>query len=298
MGLAGELIWILPDGSIESIGDGGPLVVAPVVSPDGSRVTFAAGTNPNDMEVWVRDLERGINTRISSLDGFAVPIAWSPDGSQIAVGNFNPSASQDSYKTHFLASNGTGPTREPYPGLLAAFDPEWKQAALASDPRRGELQLSAIDLSDMSVIGEVTNSQGSFPMLSLSPDGELLLYVSNESGEAQIYCTRFPSGEGRWQVSSDGGNAPYWSPDGNAVYYMNSQRELLHVQVTREPALRFGIPQRHMQRVPDIADFADMRPAPDGKRFISVRGQDDEAAAAGYKLQLIENWYEEHRSDR
>ena len=296
-GLGGELIWILPDGSIESIGDGGELVVGPIVSPDGSRLAFAAGSTPNDMEVWVRDLERGINTRISSLDGFVFLSAWSPDGTEIAAMNFNPANRESGQKTVFLAADGSGPTRDPYPGLLAAFDPDWKRAAMTTDPRGGSAQISAIDLTELTVMGEVTTSNGAFLFLSLSPDGEYILYESSVSGKQQVFCTRFPSGEGRWQVSSDGGSRPHWSPDGATVYYMTKDQELMRVEVTREPSLRFGIPQLVFPAKPDIAEFAIINAAPDGERFVSVRGRDEEAAAAGYKLLLIENWFEEFRDE-
>ncbi len=296
-GLGGELIWVLPDGSIESIGDGGELVTSPIVSPDGTRVAFAGGSTPNDLEIWVRDLERGINTRISSLEGFVIPTAWSPDGSEIAVMNFDPAATESAQTTRFLSTDGTGPTREPYPGLLGAFDTDWKRAVMISDPRLGAVQISAIDLEQRTVIGEVASSDNGFLFVSLSPDGTLLLYGSRESGEAQVYCTRFPSGEGRWQVSSDGGSNPSWAPDGTAAYYLNTDDRLMQVPVTPEPSLRFGVPRPVFPEKADTADFSNIVPAPDGERFISVRAHDEEDAATGFKLLLIENWYEEFRGE-
>ncbi|MEQ8771122.1 MAG: protein kinase [Phycisphaerales bacterium] len=294
-GLGGELVWVMPDGSIETIGDGGEVVTSPIVSPDGTRVVFAGGSTPNDLEVWVRDIERGINTRISSLEGFLMPSAWSPDGTEIAVMNFNPAATENSQTTRFLAADGTGPTREAYPGLLGAFDADWKRAVLTSDPRVGRVQISAIDLEQRTVIGEVTSSENGFLFVSISPDGRHLLYSSRESGEVQIYCTSFPSGEGRWQVSSDGGNDPKWAPDGSSVYYRDPDDRLMQVSVTREPSLRFGIPQPAFPAQVDAADFAQITPVPDGSRFISVRARDDEAEATGFKVLLIENWFEEFR---
>jgi len=293
----GELIWILPDGSIESIGDGGEVVATTLVSPDGTRVAFGGGTGPQDMEVWVRDLERGINTRISSLEGFVIPSGWSPDSREVAVMNFNPSVSMDARATYFLAANGSGPTREPYPGLLSSFDGDWKIAASMSDPRRNPVSISAVDMSDMSTIGEVAQANGAFLWTSLSPDGTLLLYGSGESGKQQVYCTRFPSGEGRWQVSSDGGTQPVWSADGSTVYYTNTDRDLIRVALTREPEIRFGLPGPVFETTPDIAQFNMIRPTPDGERFISTRGRADGEEETGFSLSLIEHWAEEFRDD-
>ncbi len=293
--LSGELVWVLPDGSTELIGDGGKVVNSAIVSPDGSRIAFAGGSNPMDQDIWVRDLERGINTRVSSLEGFVVPIAWSPDGREIAAINFNPAARKNDQTTRFLAADGSGESREPYVGILPAFNADWTRAVVVSDPRRGSTTASVFDLEQMAKMGDLT-AEISMGGVAISPDGELMLYESRESGESQIYCTRFPSGEGRWQISGDGGSSPAWSPDGSWAYYQNTENELIRVSVTREPSIRFGTPEKVFAIMPKLAEFGRVTPAPDGKRFISVRGRDDEAAKAGYKLMLIENWFEEFRS--
>lgn len=293
----GELIWILPDGSIESIGDGGEMVSTTLVSPDGTRVAYGGGTGPQDMQMWVRDLERGINTRISSLGGFVIPSGWSPDSREIAVMNFDPAVREEGPHTHFLAADGTGPTRAPYPGLLSSFDEGWTTAALVSDPQRNPVSISAIDLADMSTIGEVAQAEGSFLWTSLSPDGTLLLYASGDAGKTQVYCTRFPSGEGRWQISSDGGSRPVWSADGATVYYTDTDRDLIRVALTSEPAIRFGLPEPVFETTPDISLFNAIQPTPDGERFISTRGSAGDEAETGFSLSIIEHWAEEFRAD-
>ncbi len=294
-GFSGELVWVLPDGSMEVIGDGGELVEGPIISPDGARVAFAGGPRPTDMEVWVRDLERGINSRISSLNGFVSPIAWSPDGREIAVANWDPTASETPQTTRFLAADGSGDTREAYPGLLMAINSDWTRAVLMGDPRRGSPDFTAFDLEQMLPIGQSIPGVALPGTLAMGPDDDLILFESRESGESQIYCTRFPSGEGRWQVSGDGGRRPKWSPDGSSVYYMNAERELIRVPLTREPTIRFGLPELVFPQQPKIAESTGMVPSPDGERFMAIREGNQEDAKPGYKLLLIENWYEEFR---
>ena len=51
-----------------------------------------------------------------------------------------------------------------------------------------------------------------------SPDGRWIAYVSNESGQAEIYV-RSVNGEGLRRVSADGGAEPVWRRDGGALYY-------------------------------------------------------------------------------
>jgi Tol biopolymer transport system component len=39
----------------------------------------------------------------------------------------------------------------------------------------------------------------------ISPDGKWIAYSSNETGRYEIYARPFPSGEGKWQISTSGG---------------------------------------------------------------------------------------------
>ena len=52
-----------------------------------------------------------------------------------------------------------------------------------------------------------------------SPDGRLLAYQSNEQGNWEVFVTPFPSKEWTERISTDGGLAPAWSPDGKELYY-------------------------------------------------------------------------------
>jgi len=47
------------------------------------------------------------------------------------------------------------------------------------------------------------------------------VYASDESGRFEIYIRPFPStGDARWQISVDGGEAPRWVGDGGEVFYL------------------------------------------------------------------------------
>jgi Tol biopolymer transport system component len=54
----------------------------------------------------------------------------------------------------------------------------------------------------------------------LSPDGRWVAYSSTESGREEVYVTHFPSGQGRWQVSQNGGTFPAWSGDSTELFYL------------------------------------------------------------------------------
>ncbi len=54
---------------------------------------------------------------------------------------------------------------------------------------------------------------------ALSPGGEWIVYVSNDSGQNQVFVRRFPGPSGRWPVSPADANYPTWSPDGSEIFY-------------------------------------------------------------------------------
>ena len=54
----------------------------------------------------------------------------------------------------------------------------------------------------------------------VSPDGRWMAYTSDETGQNEIYVRPFPEvNEGKWQVSTGGGDSPLWSPDGRELFY-------------------------------------------------------------------------------
>ena len=55
---------------------------------------------------------------------------------------------------------------------------------------------------------------------AFSPDGQFVAYRS----ENEIFVTRFPEAEPRWQVSDGGGAAPKWSADGRPVGWWTAMR--------------------------------------------------------------------------
>src|SRR5438445_7617716 len=51
----------------------------------------------------------------------------------------------------------------------------------------------------------------------LSPDGRYVAYVSDESGQDEIYVRPFPEGTRKWPVSANGGTRVRWK-EGEVVY--------------------------------------------------------------------------------
>jgi Tol biopolymer transport system component len=53
-----------------------------------------------------------------------------------------------------------------------------------------------------------------------SPDKRWIAYVSDESGQPEVYVRAFPEPTGKWQVSTAGGHFPRWSREGRELVYL------------------------------------------------------------------------------
>jgi Tol biopolymer transport system component len=104
----------------------------------------------------------------------------------------------------------------------------------------------------------------------LSPDGHWLAYQSAESGRFEVYVTPFGGGQGKWQVSANGGQHPQWSKDGKELYYMDLTYSLFEVPLTNAGgALQFGVAQKLITNWSSPQVFYDV--SPDGKKFLLDR---------------------------
>ena len=78
-----------------------------------------------------------------------------------------------------------------------------------------------------------------------------ILYMSDESGRAEVYVRTFPIGPERVQVSTNGASMPIWAPDGREIFY-RTPTALMGVTVTRTPAgLAASAPQQLFTIAPD-----------------------------------------------
>jgi Tol biopolymer transport system component len=60
-----------------------------------------------------------------------------------------------------------------------------------------------------------------------------------------VYVSAFGGGQGKWQISSNGGEQPQWSRDGKQLYFMDITFNLYSVSVKEVgDALQLGAPVR------------------------------------------------------
>jgi Tol biopolymer transport system component len=102
--------------------------------------------------------------------------------------------------------------------------------------------------------------------MSLSPDGRLLAYTSNESGRTEIYLSRFPEMSHRIAVSSGGGVRPAWRGDGRELFFVSSGSRLMAASVTLNGVTATVGPAVTLFEVPLFGGL--YAPGVDGRRFL------------------------------
>ena len=134
----------------------------------------------------------------------------------------------------------------------------------------------------------------------ISPNGRWMAYTSDESGENQIYVRPFPDiDKDRWQVSTEGGHSPLWSPDGRELFY-RKDNEVIAVSIEIEPTFKYGkrkvlFSGNYIGLLQNDSHTWDIHP--DGKRFLMMKPTEasDNApeTVTPRKINIVLNWFEE-----
>jgi Tol biopolymer transport system component len=122
-----------------------------------------------------------------------------------------------------------------------------------------------------------------------SPDGRWIAYVSDESGQLQVYVRPFPSLDRKWQVSTEGGTQVVWNRNGKELFYRRGNK-LMAVGVATDPDLTLTTPKLLFERryALGTVTFPNYDVAADGERFVMVR---DESGSG--RLDVVLNWSDE-----
>ncbi len=126
-----------------------------------------------------------------------------------------------------------------------------------------------------------------------SADGRFVAYVSDESGRFEVYVRPFPGGDGKWQVSGNGGRQPRWSKDGKELFYTEGDT-LMAVAVATTPSFTSSAVTSLFQdaTLPGTVHRYDV--SADGRRFVLPEPVADPEEKPP-SIHIVENWYEEFR---
>jgi Tol biopolymer transport system component len=268
------------------------------LSPDGKRLAISMGNPKSD--IWVFDLEHGSRTRLTFDDATHVMPSWSADGQRVAYMAQFGATTMAGTALHARLASGGGQDEL----LLSVKDidgspvsltwPQWSPdgkylvylqqsgptgASVWAVPTSGEAKPQLL-VKPESPTGKIT-------FLRLSPDGRWLAYSGNDGGREEVYVTSFPSGNGRWQVSREGGTFPVWRRDCKEIYFIGLDAHVIAVDVSsHEGKFEVGNSQALFEVRNVFALGSPFDVSPDGKHFL-VLTQPEESISP---MMLVLNW--------
>jgi Tol biopolymer transport system component len=204
----------------------------PALSPDEktvavSRVDLLAGTAS---DIWLINLERGTQIRLTDDPAGDTFPSWSPAGDRITFA----STRNGQASIYVKLSNGSA-VEEPLVSSAElkwnpSFSPDGKFIIYAQLNPKTNTDLYLVSTSDKKVEPFwQTNFIEAQPRVS--PNGRWVAYVSNETGQFEVYVQTFPIAGSKLLVSIGGGSQPQWRADGRELYYYAPSRKLMAVEV-------------------------------------------------------------------
>jgi eukaryotic-like serine/threonine-protein kinase len=267
-----QLTWVDRSGKeLGTIGQARSYYIRPWVSPDGKRMAVDGPDLQGNRDVWLIDLVTGDPTRFTFDPSTELFPVWSRDGSRIVF------ASDREGPRHLYVKNANGAGKEEV--LLKSeankIPMDWSPDGRfilynVNDPN------TKFDLWLLPLFGD----QKPFPFLQtaaserlgrFSPDGRWIAYVSDESGNNEIYVRTFPDSGGKWQVSTNGGNTMAWAHNGKELFYLSTDKKLMAVDVKGEgTTFQRGTPKALFdRRIPSFnSPLAQFAVSGDGQKFI------------------------------
>ena len=299
------LVWVDRSGRETPTGMPARAYGPPRLSPDGTLVAVGA-TEGENTEIWIGDLSRGTQRRLTINPGMDGLPLWTPNGRQIIFMS-DRSGALNWYRQ---AADGTGAVDR----LTTSDTHQWPVSLTPEGERvfgfKRTPTANAVIMADLTHdrsggdgaqgTGSIVQTlfTGYFP--EISPDGRYVAYTSDESGREEIYVRPFPRVDGgRWQVSTAGGTRVAWARSGRELFYLDASNTLTAVPV-RTSASTFT-----MGRLAKVFDnkYAEPNPsrhydvARDGRRFLMVKQREaDDPDTTPASMVVVERWFEELES--
>ena len=254
---------------------------SPVFSPDQKQLLAMDG----EPRMWMVDLQRNAATR---LEGEGTYPLWSPDGGHIAFESHSHlilylrnivGSAQD----EVLANDSERKT-------LNDWSPVGNYLLYTSLSPTTRLDLMLLPMSGSKKPVPLLRTPFNESQGRISPNGQWISYVSDESGTPEVYVQRFPSLGDKRIVSIGGGVEPMWRKDGKELFYLSPEYSIVSVSFAPGASPVIGRP-KPLFRAPVNTSTSRNHYAvtPDGQRFlINVEDQSSYLSP----ITVMVNWTE------
>jgi len=221
----------------------------PRLSPDGKRIAVEVqASNASGYDVWLFTLaSRSLERLTSGFTGIR-SLGWSDDGRRVAyLTQMNSGTPQATRTITWVPWDLSAPPQRVPVRIPNGTQVEDATLRSTTDVivmrsrgygQPGDLWIASPPPSGDSVRQArpfvVTDDDEETPRLS--PDGRWVAYVSNETGQYEVYARATDGTGGRIPLSAGFGAEPVWAPDGRGLYFRGESR-MHFVALTSGPTL-------------------------------------------------------------
>jgi serine/threonine protein kinase len=292
---------LLTDRQGKTVGNVGGLAeyISTDLSPSGRFVASSIfDFTSHNNNIWLFDVARGTKSRFTFSASYNQSPTFTPDERRIVYG----SNQMGVYNLYQKAISGGGTEEMVYQspdnknpsdispdGKVLLFD-------IATQKTQGDIWMIPMNTSggaaERKPVPFLQTEFNEFGAL-FSPDGRWVAYVSNESGQYEVYVKAFQGEGSHWQISLAGGTAPRWRGDGKEIFYISPDGQLMAADIVLSAASVDVNNVRGLFSVSLVQGDYDV--AADGKRFLlnSVVETQNQMPLA-----LVTNWDMELRPAR
>ena len=300
---ARSLLWV------ERSGASSPITTIPAanfedpqLSPDGTRVLIT-----RDADIWVFDLASGRGNRVTR-DGSSQMGTWDPSGERIA----HSSARGGTLEAWLSRADGSGESRQLTKlgaGLVHvdSWSPDGKTLSFHHHPGGaptkpllglaggGTTTMYMLQLEGGSGPQKFADSDAAKESAHFSPDGSHVVFLSNETGDREVYVRPHSGSDRQTTVSMSGGVEPIWSRNGEIFYRSFGGDRMFSVAAQTSPVFKVGTPVLLFERPYYISRTGSPRAqydvTRDGKRFLLLSSTS--GVADRPRIIVVQNWMEE-----
>ncbi|MGC1452664.1 MAG: protein kinase [Candidatus Sulfotelmatobacter sp.] len=278
-----NIVWMDRAGKATNITAEAKPYAYPALSPDGKRITLVL--QGSSFDVWVYDLERDTFTK-ASFGGDDYRPHLSPDGKMLGYDS-SKSGHQQVYVKHGIGQGEEimvtdGPEEKEFCG----WTPDGHEVIFARQNKDTgwDLYAAAVegDHKPRPLVVMPFNQNGA----RLSPDGKWLAYVSDESGQSEVFVQAMSDSSVRAQVSSEGGINPRWANSSNELLFQSKNR-VMSVKFSPGAGLNPGKPVLLFQ---DPRGWEGFDVAADGRLVVA---READSNGTGTQINVVLGWFEE-----
>jgi len=237
-----QFTWYARDGSVT--GSLEPVIDFQqfTLSPDGKHLALNSFHQHATGSLWLIDLATNTTTPLTTDPHAQSDPVWSPDSRYVAF-NLLPNGGTD---PPYLVDKIEIGSQQPQP-VYSDKDTHWIEDWSADGQfllTHNNQTLSIIPLSGDSKPKALYSSSFVVDEFHLSPDGHLIAYGENRTGQWEVFVASFPSFHNIKQVSTAGGAQPRWRGDGRELFFLDLEGTMMSATVERSSPPQIGIPRK------------------------------------------------------